>query len=114
MQKIKQFIKEKAIQHIPDVNEKISWSMHAITKLRLEGLRKDAVEVCLRECDIIENYEMIGRPMPGCLVLGYINNQPAHVVLAVNDDFDQLFIITVYRPSSERWEDGWRTRKRKN
>jgi hypothetical protein len=38
------FIREKAREHIPEINEKISWSLHAVKKLRVEGLRKRDVE----------------------------------------------------------------------
>jgi hypothetical protein len=34
------FIKQKAAEHIPAVNDKILWSLHAVKKLRIEGLLK--------------------------------------------------------------------------
>ena len=52
-----------------------------------------------------------GRPLPSCLVLGFIADEPIHAVLAIDKDFDRIFIITIYRPSRERWQDDWRNRK---
>jgi hypothetical protein len=63
---------------------------------------------------IIEDYVMEGRPFPGCLVLSFIDSIPVHSVIAIDMDFDRIFIITVYKPSAERWEDDWKTRRRKD
>ncbi len=83
-------------------------------KLRIEELRKREVEDSLKECIIVENYTMEGRPLPSCLVLGFIGSGPVHSVMAVDRDFDRIFVITVYKPSSERWENDWKTRKAKD
>lgn len=109
-----QFIRQKANDHIPAFNEKISWSLHAIKKLRLERLRKAEIENSLKECIIVEDYPVEGRPLPDCLVLGFIGSAPVHAVVAIDMDFDRILIVTVYRPSAERWEDDWKTRKRQN
>lgn len=106
------FIREKSKQHsIPD-EEKILWSVHAVRKLRLEGLRKTAVETTLKTCDLIEDYQTEGRPLPDCLVLGFIDSDPVHIVVAIDEEFDRILIVTVYRPLSERWEDDWKRRKK--
>jgi len=108
------FIRQKAEEQIPENNEKISWSFHAVKKLRLEGLRKKEIEDALIQCALIEDYAMEGRPFPGCLVLGFIGGDPVHIVMAVDRDFDRIFVITVYKPSLERWENDWKTRKAKD
>lgn len=106
------FVRQKASEHIPAVNEKILWSLHAVKKLRVEGLRKTEVENSLKECITIEDYPVEGRPLPDCLVLGFIGSAPVHSVIAIDRDFDRILIVTVYRPSAERWKDDWKTRKR--
>jgi len=108
------FIRKKAQEHAPDSNEKIFWSLHAIGKLRRENLKKNDVEHALIKCIIIEDYAMEGRPLPGCLVLGHIGRKPIHAVIAIDKDNDRIFVITVYKPSAERWEDGWKKRKQEN
>lgn len=105
------FIHDKANQHsIPD-NEKILWSAHAIRKLRIEGLKKAAVENALKTCELVEDYPTEGRPLPDCLVLGFEGDRPLHIVTAIDEDFDRIFIVTVYQPLPERWEDDWKRRK---
>jgi len=106
------FVREKAREHIAGTNEKISWSLHAVRKLMFEGLRKKEIEDSLKECIMLEDYAMEGRPLPGCLVLGFVGSNPVHAVIAIDRDYDRIFIITVYKPSSERWENDWKRRKR--
>ena len=106
------FIHQKASEHIAALDEKILWSFHAVKKLRIEGLRKSQIEDALKNCVLVEDYPIVGRPLPDCLVLGFINEDPIHVVVALDEDFDRIFIITVYKPSVERWEDGWGKRKK--
>lgn len=108
------FIHQKANEHVPETNDKILWSLHAVKKLRAEELRKKEVEDSLKECIIIEDYTMEGRPLPGCLVLGFIGSIPVHSVIAIDSDLDRIFIITVYKPSTERWKDDWSRRKTKD
>jgi hypothetical protein len=105
------FIRKKAGEHVPGSNEKISWSLHAVSKLRKEEMRKTDIENSLKECIIIEDYVMEGRPLPGCLVLGFIGQIPVHTVIAIDREFDRIFIITVYKPSAERWDNDWKKRK---
>ena len=104
-------IRKKALEHAHGSRERIFWSLHAVGKLRRENLRKTAVEHSLTKCIIIEDYAMEGRPLPGCLVLGHIGRKPIHAVIAIDMDNERIFVITVYKPSSERWEDGWKKRK---
>jgi hypothetical protein len=106
------FIHDISSRHSIPANEKILWSVHAIKKLRAEGLRKALVEESLKACELIEDYHTEGRPLPDCLVLGFISAEPVHIVVAIDTDFDRILIVTVYRPSVERWEDDWKTRKR--
>jgi len=114
MNKLKKllFIRQKACEHIVAVNEKILWSFHAVQKLRIEELRKLQVEDALKNCVLVEDYHLVGRPLPDCLVLGFTNEKPVHVVVALDEDFDRILIVTVYRPSAERWKDGWKKRKK--
>lgn len=81
-------------------------------KLRTEELRKSEIEYALKDCVLVEDYNVVGRPLPDCLVLGFINDEPVHVVTVLDEDFDRILIVTVYKPSAERWEDGWKKRKK--
>lgn len=105
------FIRKMAREHVTGVSEKILWSLHAVTKIRTKGFHKKDIENSLKKCIIIEDYVMEGRPLPGCLVLSFYGSTPVHAVIAIDMDFDRIFVITVYKPSAKRWEDDWKRRK---
>ncbi|ETW92665.1 MAG: hypothetical protein ETSY1_42670 [Candidatus Entotheonella factor] len=107
------FIHRKARENRehPDGTQ-VYWSRHAITEMIQDHLTRSEVETALTNCEIIEDYPTTHRPLPDCLVLGQSpNTQPIHAVVAIDEARDRIFIVTVYRPSPERWEHDWRTRK---
>ncbi len=88
------------------------WSSHAIGKLQSENLQRKKVEPALVNCEVIEDYPWLTRKLPDCLVLTFTpNNDPFHVVVALDQPQDRIFIVTVYRPDQTRWENDWKTRK---
>src|SRR5205809_1020924 len=107
------FICEKARQNRSDPKgEKILWSRHAIAELAEESWSRREVEEALQSSEIVEDYPSQHRFLPDCLVLGWMSSRkPVHAVVAIDETHDRLFVVTVYQPSLEEWEDGWRTRK---
>jgi len=107
------FIRSKAIENKNDPEgQKILWSRHAITELLNDELTRSEVETAFVTCEVIEDYPAQHRPLPDCLVLGMLgHSDPLHVVVAIDEVNDRIFIVTVYRPLKERWENDWRTRK---
>lgn len=107
------FICRKANQNQADLaGEHILWSRHGIAELINEGWHRVHVEAGLQDCEIIENYPAIHRPLPDCLILGWFaSGKPFHAVVAIDEGNDLLFVVTVYEPSLEEWEDDWKTRK---
>lgn len=60
---------------------------------------------------VIEDYPEDARGH-SCLMLGRgEENRPLHIACAPKPDY--LAIITTYRPSSEQWEQDWRTRRKR-
>ena len=109
------FIREKAAENASDpMMGKVLWSGHATQKLQSEGLRRQEVESALVNCEVIEDYPWLTRRLPDCLVLTFTSyGNPLHAVVALDLPLDRIFIVTVYRPDKERWENDWKTRKRK-
>jgi hypothetical protein len=106
------FIRAKALQNQSvGSKDKVLWSRHAISKLVVEGLDRSHLEAALQTCELIEDYTPVNRPLPDCLVLGFWQEKPVHAVVAVDLERDRVFIVTVYTPSFERWENDWQTRK---
>jgi hypothetical protein len=107
------FIREKALQNAQDPQHtRVLWSRHAITELVADDLTRCQVEWALLRCELIEDYRTLHRPLPDCLVLGWLTSeQPIHAVIAVDTERDRILVVTVYRPNAEEWENDWRTRK---
>ena len=108
------FIRKKAAENVSDPTKgKMLWSRHAISKLQSEGLRRKEVESALSNCEVIEDYPWLTRRLPDCLVLAFTSNgSPIHVVVALDESNDRIFIVTVYCPDEKRWENGWKTRRK--
>jgi hypothetical protein len=107
------FIRRKAKENIESVDgTQVYWSRHAITELVQDQLTRAEVETALQNCEVIEDYPATHRPLPDCLVLGHLpSTHPIHVVIAIDQARDRIFVVTMYRPLAERWVDDWRTRK---
>ena len=107
------FIRQKAGENLraPGAG-KILWSRHAVAALIDDGLSRMAVEAALREAEVIEDYLPTHRPLPDCLALATLpSNRPIHAVIAIDEFNDRIFVVTVYLPARDRWQDDWRTRK---
>jgi hypothetical protein len=108
------FIREKACQNEHSaMGAKVFWSRHAITEMVADDLDRRQIERALQTCEVIEDYPTLRRPLPDCLVLGWLtSSKPLHAVVAVDIEQDRLFIVTVYLPNNKEWQNDWRTRKR--
>jgi hypothetical protein len=89
----------------------VNWRRHALERLLTRGLTRKAIFDVLLTGELIEDYSL-DRPVPTCLILGWQQNRPIHVVIAVEDD-QALAIITVYEPDLEHFESDFRTRRKR-
>lgn len=89
---------------------RVHWRMHVAQRMAERGIgRADVVDV-LRSGEIIEDYAD-DAPFPSALVLGFDGDRPLHVVVALDAERGETYIITVYEPSPNRFEPDWRTRR---
>ncbi|MFQ5857511.1 MAG: DUF4258 domain-containing protein [Anaerolineae bacterium] len=100
------FIRRKATER------KVKWSRHALNELASEPMSVGDVETALQSAEVIADYPHLHRYLPDCLVLAFVSpDEPIHCVVAINEPHDYILIVTVYRPTTQEWEDDWRTRK---
>jgi hypothetical protein len=59
---------------------------------------------------VLENYPD-DIPYPSCLVLGWSEGRPLHVVVAYNAEDDETIVITTYEPDPGRWDTDYKVRK---
>lgn len=79
-------------------------------KLRERRIGAQNVEEAIATGMIIEDYPDDLRG-PSCLILGYSDERPLHVVCG-RLETEQILIITAYEPDPAEWEPDWRTRRR--
>lgn len=107
------FIQQKAVENRDDpAGANVYWSRHAVVEMVKDALSRSDVEAALEKCQLIESYPTGHRPLPDCLVLGKLANGTAiHAMVAIDETNDRIFMITVYLPTKDRWEDDWQTRR---
>ena len=77
---------------------------HLLTRMRQRHIKLEDLKYAISKGELIEQYPA-DYPFPSCL----INGEDIHIVCSIGKEC--LYIITAYRPSSEKWEDGGKKRK---
>ena len=92
------------------LKQSIVWKRHALQRmLQRKILMREVVEA-IGTGEIIETYTD-DKPFASCLVVGItINKRYLHIVCSI--DSDLLYIITVYEPDTNKWENDFKTRKK--
>jgi hypothetical protein len=72
--------------------------------------RNDVFDVLLTG-EQIEDYPD-DKPFPSALFLGWMADEPLHVVAAIDRESNWAYIITVYRPDLEHFEPDFKTRRK--
>ena len=90
--------------------EKIEISRHAIKNALERGIDlKDALEI-VRHGEIIKKY-LDTKPHPCYLLLGYRGDKPIHVVVAKEEVTEECWLITVYYPDPDVWNEDFKSKK---
>lgn len=83
---------------------------HAVERMAARNITRDDVEFVVRDGEVIREYAD-DTPYPSRLILGWSENRPLHVVAADDNAANEIYIITVYEPDSEIWDEDFRSRK---
>lgn len=92
-------------------SDKIALKRHSILRMRQRRITADEIKEALLTCKLIEDYPS-DRPLPSGLLLGFTGNGKAiHAVVAIDEDEPMLWLITVYEPTLDDWEEGFERRR---
>lgn len=92
-------------------NKAVIWTAHALKRLQERNIYREDVFNAIDTGKIIEQYPD-SYPYPACLVLGLsLNNEYLHIVAGCNGDI--VNIVTVYFPTSDKFQNDYETRKEK-
>ena len=92
--------------------KEIEFSRHAITRMFARQIQRENVIEIIKSGEEIENYHE-DIPYPSKLLLGYVQDKPLHVVVAINSQEGICIIITTYIPDLDIWENDFKRRKNK-
>jgi hypothetical protein len=76
------------------------------------GISRDGVLAVIAQGETIAEYTD-DRPYPSCLLLGFEQGKPLHVVVASDEAAGLCIAVTVYEPALEQWSADFRTRRMK-
>ena len=99
---------------IDEIKEKVGknqyeYTLHAEIERKADDLTFYQIEQAILAGDILEQYPDYGRG-ESCLLVGFSENIPIHVVCGMRGD--KVVIVTVYVPKPPEFVDPWaRSRK---
>ncbi len=93
---------------MPDAGLPLVYRVHAVRRMAERDIREEDVARVISHGKVIENYPG-DKPYPSCLLLGWLNSRPIHVVSATTER--EIIIITVYEPDPAQWQPGFEKRK---
>ena len=90
---------------------KIHWSTHGLERLQERDITVTDVKNCIMNGEIIEEYPE-DFPHPSALIFGKnLQERILHVVCGIDENC--LYLITAYYPSTEKFFEDLRTRRKK-
>ena len=91
---------------------KIRISDHADEEAKNDAISYEEIFFSVIGGEIIEQYPK-DKPYPSCLIYGMtFRGEPIHSVWAYNGKTQWAVLVTVYRPSSDKWAN-WRERRKR-
>jgi len=87
------------------------YTHHAEIERISDKLTFAEIEEALLNGEILEQYPDTGRG-ESCLIVGFANNLPIHIVCGWRGD--KVALITVYIPSPPKFVDPWTRREKEN
>ena len=93
--------------------ERIYWTYHV--NMRLEGrfITREAIVSSVDTYEIIEEYPE-DKYLPSCLIFAKYLKKAIHIQIALDLQNDTITIITAYKPNSDKWENDFKTRRKKD
>jgi len=91
--------------------KEIRFSSHAIQKIFERELKKNMVIATIHKGEVIAEYPD-DQPYPSFLMLAFFDGIPLHVVAAFNKKEKICYVITVYVPDKNLWQNDFKTRRK--
>lgn len=90
---------------------RIRWTYHVNMRLKGRFIHRNTFLSSLDRYEIIEEYPK-DKYLPSFLVYTEYRGQIVHVQIATDLENDFITIVTVYKPSLDKWEKDFKTRRK--
>ncbi len=82
--------------------------------MRLAGrfISRESILGAVETLELVEAYPHV-KYLPSYLILGSVGSDAFHVLVAADEEGDNIRIVTAYRPDAGEWLDDFRTRRPK-
>ena len=91
---------------------KIYWTYHVNMRLEKRAITRDMVISSIDNMEIIEEY-LGDKYLPSYLLLSRYKSIYFHILIAIDVIEDNIRIITAYIPDMKKWEDNFKTRRKR-
>lgn len=92
-------------------NYERQYRTHALERMIKRNIDFTDIDEITNTLTVIEEYPD-DIPYPSCLVLGFtLSKRPIHIVFSVNKTEKIVFIITIYEPDIQKWDNNFKRRK---
>jgi hypothetical protein len=92
-------------------DRRILWTYHVTMRLAGRFIQREMILGAIDSLEIIESYPE-DKYLPSYLLLARHGEDVFHVHVAVDKGDENVRIITAYRPTPDRWEEGFRKRRK--
>ena len=90
---------------------KIFWTYHVNMRFKERSISREQIIDAVSSYEIIEEYQE-DKYLPSYLVYAKYKETVLHIHVAVDTQNKNIRIITAYRPTPDKWEKDWKTRRK--
>lgn len=93
-------------------NRRVHWTYHINLRLEHRFIPRKYILSAVDTYEIIESYPR-DKYLPSYLIYSEYEAEVFHILVAVDRENNNVRIITAYRPDKEKWENDFKTRRKK-
>ena len=90
--------------------KEVKFTGHALRRMFERSIGVDDVLAVVTSGETISDYPE-DTPFPTCLILGFVESRPIHIVVAKDGPKKTCHIITAYPPDPAQWKADFKTRR---
>ena len=91
-------------------HRRLRWTYHVNMRLKGRFIQRNAILSSSDSYEIIEEYPK-DKYLPSFLVYTEYQGQIIHIQIATDLENDSITIVTAYKPSPDKWESDFKTRR---